>query len=87
MLCPRQIPDNQGFGIACRYAPGEASSEGCRGDLAPRSLGMLMRPNIGPQMASEEELASRREVWSMNTGGQGPAGAPKTQQLYNIIYQ
>ena len=46
---------------------------------------MLMRPNIGPQMASEEELASRREVWSMNTGGQGPAGAPKTQHIVRVL--
>ena len=36
---------------------------------------MLMRPYIGPQ----EELASPREVWSGNTGGQGSPGAPKTQ--------
>ena len=66
-----------------RYLEGFPSMQVEKGLLMsiPRSLGMLMRSNIGPQMASEDELASRREVWSMNTGGQGPAGAPKTQHL------
>ena len=48
-----QIPDTQGLCIPCQYAPGEASSEGCPGELAPKEPGYdneaIHRASKGPQ--------------------------------------
>ena len=61
LLCASQMRDNQGLGIPFRYAPGEASSGDARGDLAGIEPCYANEAVNGPEMASEEELASRRQ--------------------------
>ena len=66
LFCRRQNPDDQGFGMTNRYAPGEASLEGCQWRCRTKCKGTLPRPYIGHRMS--RRISPVGDAWAGNTG-------------------